>query len=157
MKTDFCRFNMKYNAEAKRCECTGFTLFCEDQGKCIPKDHCCSIKECNSRGGSVNKCVPTTYKMEICVSRGTTKVCSAVDEERKTRYTLTDIQQRFSEDITVLARLFEDSFADIEIAQGNKTSVLEKVKANTTASLGDLSVRFLEARDFGGICKARSD
>jgi hypothetical protein len=148
---------MMYSADSKRCECSQFTFFCEDQAKCIPKDHCCSIKDCNPRGGSPNKCIPTIYKLEVCVAIGTTKMCTYLDEYRKSRYTLTDVQQKFSEDVFVSARPFESDVADIEFVRGNSTRLLEKVAVNSEEVVDNLKIALIGITEYGGLCKDSGD
>jgi hypothetical protein len=156
VRTEFCEYNQKYNVQSGRCECSGFTFYCEDQGKCVPKDHCCSIRECvSSTGSTIKKCTPTSYRLEVCISKGSTKVCSFLDEKKDTKFSLTDTNQKSSEDLFVSSFVYERGLSDVQVKRNNLFKVVEKIEIGKPKSFDDLVIETRSVQEMGGLCKTK--
>ncbi|MBW3019023.1 hypothetical protein KY329_02455 [Candidatus Woesearchaeota archaeon] len=59
-----------------KCECSDGYKYCEEQGKCIARDNCCTYLNC----GSFQKCIRTTYGVSLCMQSGVKKSCKFVSD-----------------------------------------------------------------------------
>lgn len=77
-----CDWRETYDADQKKCLCDDDSIFCGEQGRCIPIDGCCDFNTCPGRN---DFCTFNRVQADICVKQEHMN-CKKIAEGERERY-----------------------------------------------------------------------
>lgn len=150
IQVELCDHLEKWDNERKRCVCQEGNNYCISQNKCIPVDHCCINDDCNPQGGNDRYCMPTDFKLYLCLKKSGNKAC-AYSSILKTNNQYTLLNEGFS--ITI-NKMFENKQVSINISNSSNAVKIDgfKMGDEIITNFGILNYERLEVS--GGHCKS---
>lgn len=126
--------------EDGECTCAEGRFWCPEQNKCIQNGDCCLHSQCKR----FERCVPTQYRVRLCIQDQTGKLCRLLADNNRT-----EIIAIGGTDVRIgAANWYSDE--SINFTLNNQTSLL---KPKQTIELFSATIYSENFEEYGGFCK----